>query len=77
MTKYYDVNLKQDRNKILKENENFYSYLGLIQIENYLMKFIRDQSKVVIHLAAQAGVRYSIDNPILMLIKFNGYFSYS
>ena len=64
MTKYYDVNLKQDRNKILKENKNFYSYFGLIQDKKLLDEiYNKHKPRVVIHLAAQAGVRYSIDNP--------------
>ena len=65
MTDYYDINLKKDRYKILNENNNFYGYIGLIQDQKILDK-IYDNHKpnIIIHLAAQAGVRYSIDNPM-------------
>ena len=65
MTDYYDVNLKEDRLNLLLENSNFYSYKGLIQDPKLLDEICsRYKPKVIIHLAAQAGVRYSIENPI-------------
>ena len=61
---YYDVNLKQDRLKILKNHENFYFYQ--INLENFaaVEKVMQDHPvHTVIHLAAQPGVRYSISHP--------------
>ena len=65
MTDYYDVNLKKNRNKILVDNPNFSSYVGFLQDKKLLNKIFSDHKPIVIiHLAAQAGVRYSIENPI-------------
>ena len=64
MTDYYDVNLKQDRHKILATHENFIACKGFIQDKILLNEiFQKYKPKVIIHLAAQAGVRYSIKNP--------------
>ena len=56
--------MKYKRHKILKKNSNFVGYEGLIQNIN-LTKKIFDEHKpnILVHLAAQAGVRYSIDQP--------------
>ena len=65
MTDYYDVNLKNARQKILCENLNFYNYNGLVQDTKLLNEiYSLHKPNIVIHLAAQAGVRYSIENPI-------------
>ena len=65
MTDYYDINLKKSRLKLLKENYEFISYIGLIQDKKILNEiFLKYNPKIIIHLAAQAGVRYSIENPI-------------
>lgn len=60
---YYSVSLKEDRlTSIGKENFTFYK----LKLENYddLSKVFGDeQPEVVVNLAAQAGVRYSIENP--------------
>ncbi|MDB2683562.1 GDP-mannose 4,6-dehydratase [Alphaproteobacteria bacterium] len=65
LTDYYDVNLKKARQKILCENSNFNNYEGLIQDTKILNKiFLNYKPNIVIHLAAQAGVRYSIENPM-------------
>ncbi len=64
MNDYYDVTLKKVRLKKLKKNIKFYFYRGLVQSEDLLESiFLKHKPKVVVHLAAQAGVRYSIDNP--------------
>ena len=64
MTDYYDVSLKQERNKILLENSNFTSTVGMLEdnekLDDVANKF---QPDVIVHLAAQAGVRYSLENP--------------
>ena len=65
MTDYYDINLKKSRLKLLEENIEFHSYIGLIQDKKILNEiFLKYNPKIIIHLAAQAGVRYSIENPI-------------
>ena len=65
MTNYYDFNLKKDRQSILKKNPSFLAYKGLLQDPKLLNEvYERHKPKIIIHLAAQAGVRYSIDNPI-------------
>lgn len=64
MTQYYDVELKKDRLNQLLKNSNFHSYEGFLQDHKLLDKIcIKYNPKIVIHLAAQAGVRYSIQNP--------------
>ena len=64
MTEYYDVNLKKARLKILLENPKFYNFEGLVEDEILLDKiFSIHRPNIILHLAAQAGVRYSIDNP--------------
>ncbi len=64
LNKYYDVNIKLNRNKILKKYKNFkFKKIDLAKIiirDNFLKKF---KPSTVIHLAAQAGVRYSLDVP--------------
>ena len=65
MTDYYDVNLKNSRYQILKKNKNFFGYTGFIQDQKLLDDiFFAHKPKIFIHLAAQAGVRYSLDNPL-------------
>jgi len=61
---YYDVNLKKKRINILNKKKNF--FFSKIDIKNYqkLQSFFsKKKIDVVYHLAAQAGVRYSILNP--------------
>jgi len=62
---YYDVNLKLARLKVL-EVENLFSFvkLDLADREGVAELFSQQKFERVIHLAAQAGVRYSIDNPM-------------
>ena len=68
MNNYYDVQLKKSRLKILKTYKNFSFTKGNIEnkkkLDNTFKKF---KPKIVIHLAAQAGVRYSIDKPRVYL----------
>ena len=65
LTDYYDVNLKRARQKLLCENSNFHNYEGFIQDAKLLNEiFLNYKPNIVLHLAAQAGVRYSIENPM-------------
>ena len=64
ITDYYDVNLKKARQKLLCSNPNFYNYKGLVQNTKLLNEiYSLHKPNIVIHLAAQAGVRYSIKDP--------------
>ena len=61
---YYDINLKKNRIKDLKKSKKFQFYkidLSEYKKLNNLVK--RNKIKYIIHLAAQAGVRYSIKKP--------------
>ncbi len=61
---YYDVTLKEGRNAILEGYEGFrVERLSLEDAEALNKAWAAFQPEVVIHLAAQAGVRYSIDHP--------------
>ena len=64
MSDYYDVNLKKARLEKLYQNPNFLNYKGMVQNPILLDDiFSRHNPSIVIHLAAQAGVRHSIDHP--------------
>tara|TARA_B110001452_G_scaffold115556_1_gene95839 strand:- start:2992 stop:3999 length:1008 start_codon:yes stop_codon:yes gene_type:complete len=68
MNNYYDINLKRSRLNILKKYKNFSFQKGYIENEKLLYKKVsKFKPKVIIHLAAQAGVRYSIENPDIYL----------
>lgn len=61
---YYDIELKENRLKKLEEKENFQFIKGDISDKNLLMDLFKENNfDIVINLAAQAGVRYSIENP--------------
>ena len=61
---YYDVNLKKKRNQILKKNKNYFFYkLDITNKKKVKKIFQKNNIDFVFHLAAQAGVRYSILNP--------------
>ena len=68
MSDYYDVRLKENRYKILKKNKKFSFTKNKLEnkriLEGVFKKF---KPNVVIHLAAQAGVRYSIEKPRVYL----------
>ena len=64
MNNYYDVKLKNNRNKILKKYKKFSFTRGMLENEKLLNKaLVNFKPEIIIHLAAQAGVRYSIDKP--------------
>ncbi|MBW4482302.1 MAG: NAD-dependent epimerase [Tildeniella torsiva UHER 1998/13D] len=61
---YYDVGLKRDRLAQLTSNDGFtFEQLDLFDRAGMLALFRSHQFQYVIHLAAQAGVRYSLENP--------------
>lgn len=63
---FYNPNIKENNVKQLLQNENFKLYRGDIR-DRQAVKKIFDENKIdiVMHLAAMAGVRPSIENPIL------------
>lgn len=64
MTPYYDVTLKQRRHQMLHQMPGFTATEAMLEdavaLDRALTGFRPD---VVVHLAAQAGVRYSLENP--------------
>lgn len=61
---YYDVNLKYSRLNLLEGNKNFKLVKGDLEDKILVEKLFKDNSfDVVVNLAAQAGVRYSLQNP--------------
>ena len=61
---YYDVNLKQARLDRLKGYERFTFHKTDLQNKDAIADiFVAESPERVIHLAAQAGVRYSLTNP--------------
>ncbi len=64
MTDYYDVTLKQRRLAMLYQNPNFTNTEALLEDQSALETAMRAADpQVIIHLAGQAGVRYSLENP--------------
>ena len=64
MSDYYDVSLKERREGMLLQNALYKSVHEKIEAPDVLLDLFKDERpNIVIHLAAQAGVRYSIENP--------------
>jgi len=64
MTTYYDVALKQLRHALLRERPRFVGHEFMIEDEARLAEIVQAaRPDVLVHLAAQAGVRYSLENP--------------
>lgn len=64
LNSYYDVRLKHYRLEVLQKNKKFdFIKLDLQEREAVAELFDREPYDVVIHLAAQAGVRYSLEAP--------------
>ncbi len=64
MSDYYDVRLKQRRHQMLLQNPNFSCTEGLLEDFDTLHALaMAEKPDVIVHLAAQAGVRYSLENP--------------
>lgn len=60
---YYDVQLKRDRLKVLLNNSLKNYEVNLADKEAVSEVFRQEKPDIVINLAAQAGVRYSLENP--------------
>lgn len=64
ITDYYDISLKEERLKKLEKYSNFTFIKGNIADKALIEKiFSKHKPNIVVNLAAQAGVRYSITNP--------------
>lgn len=64
MTNYYDVALKEKRHAILERSNGFKAVIAQLKDKDALDKAAElAEPDVIVHLAAQAGVRYSLENP--------------
>ncbi|ATX66969.1 SDR family NAD(P)-dependent oxidoreductase [Roseinatronobacter bogoriensis] len=64
MTDYYDVTLKRQRHDMLHQHAHFTATEAMLEDASALSHAVTDaRPDVIVHLAAQAGVRYSIENP--------------
>ncbi len=64
MSDYYDIRLKQRRHQILLQSPQFTATEALLEHRQTLETTADDFAPdIIVHLAAQAGVRYSIENP--------------
>ncbi len=64
MTDYYDVTLKRRRHDILENFAGFSAHEGMLEERSVLEAAFKEaRPDLVVHLAAQAGVRYSIEHP--------------
>ena len=68
MNNYYDPRLKINRLNILKKYKNFSFTKGLLENQKLLnQSVLKFKPTIIIHLAAQAGIRYSVVNPDVYL----------
>ncbi len=64
MTPYYDVALKEARHAQLERSSGFSGHVGMLEDAERLARVAGDaKPDIIVHLAAQAGVRYSLENP--------------
>ena len=64
MTDYYDVRIKERRHQMLLQNQHFSAHIGRLEDFDALHALATaEKPDVIVHLAAQAGVRYSLENP--------------
>ena len=64
MSDYYDVNLKHRRHEMLLQHPNFSATEQLLEDAECLQSVGENfRPEIIVHLAAQAGVRFSLENP--------------
>src|ERR1700728_2856390 len=64
MTPYYDVTLKQAPHAALARSNAFTGHIAMLEDFAALQRLASDfEPEIIVHLAAQAGVRYSLENP--------------
>lgn len=65
LSPYYDVSLKEARLALLRQQRGFrFQRLDIADRAGMAELFAREPFDIVVHLAAQAGVRYSLDHPL-------------
>ena len=67
LNSYYDVKLKKSRLDILKKYKNFVFFRRKIEDIKIVKFFKKKKIDIIINLAAQAGVRYSLENPYVYI----------
>ena len=68
LNKYYDIKLKEGRLKELSKEKNFFfEKIDISNKESINNVFKNFKPSVIVNLAAQAGVRYSLENPYAYL----------
>lgn len=64
LTDYYDVRLKERRHQMLLQSQHFSAHVGMLEDYDGMRALaLAERPDVIVHLAAQAGVRYSLENP--------------
>ena len=64
MTPYYDVKLKEARHDLLSQSNRFTAHIAMLEDKARVEEIVgAAKPDVIFHLAAQAGVRYSLENP--------------
>jgi UDP-glucuronate 4-epimerase len=64
MTDYYDPALKQARLKLLRRHNSFAEIRGMLEDRELLSRSVAEAApEIIVHLAAQAGVRHSVEHP--------------
>jgi len=64
ITDYYDVTLKERRNQMLLQSQGYtFTHATLEEPETFERVAAEFAPDMIVHLAAQAGVRYSLENP--------------
>lgn len=74
---YYDVSLKKERLSLINDDSNFTFTKCDISDKGVMLELFKNEKpEYVLHMAAQAGVRYSIDNPdVYIESNLIGYFN--
>ena len=64
MSDYYDTSLKESREKLLLQSNNYSSIHERVEKQGVLKNVIgKEKPAIILHLAGQAGVRYSLEDP--------------
>ena len=67
LNNYYDVRLKKSRLNLLKKYKNFFFFKKKIEDIKIVNFFKKKKIDIIINLAAQAGVRHSLENPYVYI----------
>ncbi|MBD3248761.1 NAD-dependent epimerase/dehydratase family protein [Candidatus Woesearchaeota archaeon] len=67
LNQYYDPKLKESRNDILKQHKNYIFHKIDISNREELKQVFEKDIDTIVNLAAQAGVRYSLENPFVYI----------